>query len=246
MLNGERLRQYRETLNMTQKQVAEQIGVAPQTYANYEQGRREPDYETLGKIAQLFGTSMGQLLQAATEIDHLHASVKTDPSRSPGLPYWVALKPIPILGRIHAGQPLEAQPYIEGVTYITTDVPGDFGLVVEGDCMEPHLLEGDLVICQQVNGTKPQAGQVVVALIEGEVVIRRLRCMQDVWVLHASNPQYHDIPLRQMDIIQGIVLQVTRRVASEHEFPPDPIDNLTDVQRQAVLNLIRSFQNPNV
>ena len=56
-----KFKEYREKINKTQKQIAELIGVTTQTYQNYELGKREPDFETLIKIANLFNASLDEL-----------------------------------------------------------------------------------------------------------------------------------------------------------------------------------------
>lgn len=44
---SELLRLYRETAELTQKQLSDQIGINRSTYAYYEIGRSQPDWETL-------------------------------------------------------------------------------------------------------------------------------------------------------------------------------------------------------
>ena len=39
---GPRLKEFRDFKQLSQKKVAEQLGVAESTYANWEQGRRDP------------------------------------------------------------------------------------------------------------------------------------------------------------------------------------------------------------
>lgn len=41
-LFGSRLKELREERKLSQKTVSDKLGVAPSTYANWEQGRREP------------------------------------------------------------------------------------------------------------------------------------------------------------------------------------------------------------
>jgi transcriptional regulator with XRE-family HTH domain len=63
MINlGNRLLELRNKRNMRQEDVAKKIGVGRTTYAMYEQGKREPDYETLLKLADLFEVSTDYLL----------------------------------------------------------------------------------------------------------------------------------------------------------------------------------------
>lgn len=233
------MKEKREQLGLTQAQIAKALGIAANTYSQYESGKRQPDYETLIKIAEILKTSVGHLL--STEVAPALGMASIPLTLAQAL---LPVKPIPILGHIHAGQPVDSAPDIEGITYITGDVPGDFALIVEGDCMEPQLTEGDLVICQHTNGLKAEAGQIVAALIEGEVCLRRLIWMDERWVLHASNPKYVDIPLQHTDIIQGIVLQVTRKVGLERPSMSNLLEGLSTDQQTAVLNLIRAFQSP--
>ena len=54
---AEKLKQLREQRGMTQKQVAELMGISQQAYGQYESGSREPKPDTLGRIAAALGTS---------------------------------------------------------------------------------------------------------------------------------------------------------------------------------------------
>lgn len=59
---NENLQKARERKNMTQKEVAERIGVAKSTYSLYESGNREPNVQTIKKIADLLNVSADELL----------------------------------------------------------------------------------------------------------------------------------------------------------------------------------------
>ena len=48
---NENLKCAREKKNMTQKEVADSIGVAKSTYSLYESGNREPNVQTIKKIS---------------------------------------------------------------------------------------------------------------------------------------------------------------------------------------------------
>lgn len=62
MLLGKRIRILRENRNLTQKQLAEKLHIPNQNISNYERGFRQPDYETLQKIADFFDVSTDYLL----------------------------------------------------------------------------------------------------------------------------------------------------------------------------------------
>ena len=59
---NENLRVARERKNMTQKDVADNIGVAKSTYSLYESGNREPNVQTIKKLADLLNVSADDLL----------------------------------------------------------------------------------------------------------------------------------------------------------------------------------------
>ncbi len=61
MLN-ENIRQLRKEHSLTQVELAKKLGVSTSTVGMYEQGRREPDFKILTKMAEIFGVSTDSLL----------------------------------------------------------------------------------------------------------------------------------------------------------------------------------------
>lgn len=59
---NENLKYARERKGLSQKDVAESIGVAKSTYSLYESGNREPNVQTIKKIADLLNVSADDLL----------------------------------------------------------------------------------------------------------------------------------------------------------------------------------------
>ncbi len=59
---GCKLKTAREELGLTQPQVAEKLNVSVSTIGMYEQGRREPDLDTLIKFSDILHTSILTLL----------------------------------------------------------------------------------------------------------------------------------------------------------------------------------------
>ena len=59
---GQTLKAARQGKGMTQLQLAEFLYVTRQTVSNWENGRSEPDLETLGRIAELLGVELSLLL----------------------------------------------------------------------------------------------------------------------------------------------------------------------------------------
>ena len=59
---NENLRTARERKGLSQKDMAESIGVAKSTYSLYESGNREPNVQTIKKIADILNVSADELL----------------------------------------------------------------------------------------------------------------------------------------------------------------------------------------
>lgn len=67
---GERIKRLRESRGWTKTYVANRIGLSRmQVYANYEYGNREPDFETVSKLADLFEVSTDYLLGRGANSD---------------------------------------------------------------------------------------------------------------------------------------------------------------------------------
>lgn len=61
---NENLKAVREKKRVSQQDVADYLGITRQAYSHYEVGRRKPDYETLLKLAEFYGISVLDLLEA--------------------------------------------------------------------------------------------------------------------------------------------------------------------------------------
>ena len=59
---NENLKEARIKKGLSQKEVADNIGVAKSTYSLYESGNREPNVQTIKKIADFLGISADELL----------------------------------------------------------------------------------------------------------------------------------------------------------------------------------------
>lgn len=57
-----RIQAAREQKKIRQKDLATKLGIAPNTLSQYETGKREPDFETLRRIADALDTSTDYLL----------------------------------------------------------------------------------------------------------------------------------------------------------------------------------------
>lgn len=69
--NTNRLKELRLEKGMRQKDVAEKIGVSPQSYNFYENWVNKPDPETLIKLADLFEVSLDYLVGRADDFGNI-------------------------------------------------------------------------------------------------------------------------------------------------------------------------------
>ena len=63
------LKELRIARHLTQDEVARQLGLSKSTISMYENGRREPDLDTLGALAELYQVDINQLLGRRTPAD---------------------------------------------------------------------------------------------------------------------------------------------------------------------------------
>jgi repressor LexA len=101
---------------------------------------------------------------------------------------------VPVVGRVRAGMPVLAVEEIE--SYVPFDSAGMsgsfFALRVEGDSMiEAGINDGDIVIIREQETA--YQGEIVVALIDEEATVKRLRLDKGhIWLM-PENPAYDPI-----------------------------------------------------
>lgn len=57
-----KIKEFRKTINLTQKQMAERLNIGERAYQYYESGQREPNLDTLSQISDTFDISIDYLL----------------------------------------------------------------------------------------------------------------------------------------------------------------------------------------
>jgi repressor LexA len=145
--------------------------------------------------------------------------------RKDGLPYPMGFAesatepafPIPIIGRVRAGEPILALENIEGYIHLDRNFASSkdvFLLRVQGDSMiEAHIQDGDFAL------VKPQPdaedGEIVVALIEDEATIKRIFKKMDLIRLEPAHPKMEPIVVKKGEkkvTIVGKVIGIFRKL----------------------------------
>lgn len=145
---GNRLRQLRKAKGLTQAELAKLLSIGESTISFYESGKRQPDYETLIRIADLFNVSVDYLLGRTDDTTDIYKLKNIYP-----YPLGKIVK-IPIIGIIRAGSPLLAEENLIGWREVSEEIIKDGGeyfyLLVAGDSMEnAHIPDGSLVLVRR-------------------------------------------------------------------------------------------------
>lgn len=196
------LRTARKLKKLTQKDVAELVGIDRTTYNRYENGMTQPDNDKLLKLATVLDVSVDYLLGNKPQIEH------------------GATRLIPLLGTVPAGTPIEAVEDIEEYIDIYPRLVkhGElFALRVQGDSMEPDLHHGDIVIIEKQEFV--DNGDVAVVRVNSEdVTLKRVKLTANGLMLIPSNPAYDPVYFDSDQIttlpvtIIGKVIELRRRL----------------------------------
>ena len=136
---------------------------------------------------------------------------------------------LPLVGKVAAGNPILAQENISEYIPVSSSLFGakkaDFALKVKGDSMTgDHILDGDIIIARSQNTA--DNGDIVVALIGDEAVVKKIYRSKDKVELRSSNPVYLPIEITAGSsdqanessqgsknlVIQGKVIAVQREI----------------------------------
>jgi repressor LexA len=123
--------------------------------------------------------------------------------------------PVPVVGRIAAGSPIDALEHDHGHITLPSDLlgPGDhFALEVEGDSMiEAGIFDGDSAIIRRCDDAS--SGEIVVALVnDEEATLKRLRRRGQSVALEAANPAYETRIFGPDQVkVQGKLVALLRR-----------------------------------
>ena len=199
-----RIKELRTSRGITQEQLGTMLGVKKAAVCKYENEKVGIPYQILEKLIAIFGVTA----------DHLLCRDETDPLPK-GMRERMGAKRIdtdavkvPLLGMVHAGEPMLAEENITDFIPVSAGevYDGDyFFMEVVGDCMTgDHIAEGSIVLVRK--GSELKDGLIYVIRIEDEVLLRRVKRIKNSIALIPSNPAYDPM------IIQGGDVEVIGRV----------------------------------
>lgn len=176
------LSERRKELGLTQKEVADAVGVAEATVSRWESG----------EIANMRRDRISALAKnLKCSADFIMTGNQNAPTVPPGFEPLPEMATVPLVGRIACGQPITAEENLEGYVSIPAEWHATFTLLCEGDSMEPRIKDGDLVAIR----SQPQVenGEIAAVRIDCEATLKHVYLYPDKIVLQPENPNYAPI-----------------------------------------------------
>lgn len=192
-----RIKEIRKSKKITAKELADYVKVAESTMSLYENGKREPDFDTLLKIAHYLQTS----------IDYLLGNTESANTKKQGIK-------IPVLGYVAAGIPISAIEDIIDYEEIPEQMLRDgseyFALQIKGQSMEPRIYNGDVVIVRKQPDV--DSGQIAIVCVNGdEATCKKIVKQAGDILLQPLNPAYQTV-FYSAEQIENIPITILGRV----------------------------------
>jgi repressor LexA len=192
---GQNIRYLRKRAGISQKQIAEKLGVTQGSVSQWENEATEPDTRTIGQLAKVFSVPVDFFFsdEPRRELDSIR----------------IMRNAVPIVGEIACGTPVTAEQNIEGYADVPDGVHADFALRCKGDSMEPTFMHGDLVLIRQTPDFQP--GQIAAVGIEGEALLKHVYQQGENVICVSENPAYAPQSFHASEVtIYGIAVGYTR------------------------------------
>ena len=159
MTIGENIKRIRKANNLTQEEFGKIADVSSMAVSQWENDRAVPRMGAVQAISDYFGIPKGEIID-----DEQSVSFVRFPGVMPVSYAVVGSVEVPVLGKVHAGEPLDHDE-VEDTTRIPDFVyakdPDVFMIHSEGDCVNKLFGENDDFAVSP--NTKPKNGSVVVA-----------------------------------------------------------------------------------
>ena len=205
MYQPEKLKARRKELKLTQKEIAEQLGISFQAYSAWERGIKEPSKEKVAQLENILKVAKGYFTQI--EIVRLYNSLSKQGKDKVVLyarnlaqeeqTQKVATMPerlyeYRVYERMSAG--IGASVYDDknfDTVYFNEELAHDFASWVAGDSMEPKYQNGSVALIRETGFDYD--GAVYAVVCNNQTYIKRVYREEDGLRLVSINPKYKDI-----------------------------------------------------
>lgn len=205
MYQPEKLKARRKELKLTQKEIAEQLGISFQAYSAWERGIKEPSKEKVFQLENILKVPKGYFTQI--EIVRLYHSLSKQGKEKVVLyarnlsqeeqAQKVTAMPerlyeYRVYERMSAG--IGASVYDDqnfDTVYFNEELAHDFASWVSGDSMEPKYQNGSVALIRETGFDYD--GAVYAVVCNNQTYIKRVYREEDGLRLVSINPKYKDI-----------------------------------------------------
>ena len=205
MYQPEKLKARRKELKMTQKDIADQLGISYQAYSAWERGVKEPSKEKVKRLEQILKVSKGYF----TEIELVRLyNILSNKGKDQVVEYTRNLvqkeKTQPVISvsenlyeyhvyeKMSAG--IGALVYDDrnyDIVYFDEELAHDFASWVSGDSMEPKYHNGSVALIRETGFDYD--GAVYAVVCNNQTYIKRVYREENGLRLVSINPKYKDI-----------------------------------------------------
>lgn len=130
------------------------------------------------------------------------------------------------LASVSAGFPSPADDYLEGFLdlnqFLIRKPAATFYVRVAGNSMSgAGILSGDVLVVDRSIDPSVAVGQIVIAILDGELTVKRLEKRQRRLLLVAANPEYPPIAIADTTDLEiwGVVIGVVRKLCNRKSLP---------------------------
>lgn len=205
MYQPEKLKARRKELKLTQKEIAEWLGISFQAYSAWERGIKEPSKEKVAQLEKILKVAKGYFTQI--EIVRLYESLSKQGKEKVVLyarnlaqeeqAQKVTAMPerlyeYRVYERMSAG--IGASVYDDqnfDTVYFNEELAHDFASWVAGDSMEPKYQNGSVALIRETGFDYD--GAVYAVVCNNQTYIKRVYREEDDLRLVSINPKYKDI-----------------------------------------------------
>lgn len=187
---AERLKSLRREKGWSQQRLADELDLSKSSVNMYERGEREPGFETMEAIADLFNVDMNYLYgRTDIKITDPIVLAPKKPTIPPGFEPMPKMKKIPLIGAIACGEPITAEQNIEKMVDVPENIRCDFSLTCHGDSMVDAGIHDKDVVYIRIQ-PEVENGEIAAVRIDGEATLKRVYYNPGTLTLMPANPAY--------------------------------------------------------
>ena len=191
---AERLKSLRREKGWSQQRLADELKLSKSSVNMYERGEREPGFETMETIAEMFNVDMNYLygrtdIKIADPIVAVQPTATTSRPIPPGFEPMPKMKKIPLIGSIACGEPITAEQNIEKMVDVPENIRCDFSLTCHGDSMVDAGIHDKDVVYIRIQ-PEVENGEIAAVRIGEEATLKRVYYSSGTLTLMPANVAY--------------------------------------------------------